>query len=339
MSENYDLTTSSKALGKLYPILKDKHGNIIDGFHRQNADPDWPAITIDLVDNPQKLELARLAVNFCRRHLPATEIEQRIAFLIKSGMKPEEIAKETGISLPTVYRHIPQELKDKQQSEKISEAMKEKSEVVRESLSHDRPYSNTQDTTLEQASIHKVVPKAFDAAEVKTCERCGVQTTEPKTWHGHTLCSSCEKKADFNPAAYDGYFRYQERGKAGLVPKPKVASQAVEPWANREARMHPQKSKMEEELLLVLGNDDALRPVVTDRSYPIVTLTPDFVFPRHNLAVFLDGKEVHAKRQDRDEALRDKLFARHNLKVLSITYSGNSESEKHRIIAEIKGAV
>jgi len=39
MTEDYDLTKSSKALGKLYPILKDAHGNIIDGFHRKRVNP------------------------------------------------------------------------------------------------------------------------------------------------------------------------------------------------------------------------------------------------------------------------------------------------------------
>lgn len=335
MSENYDLTTSSKALGKLYPILKDKHGNIIDGFHRQNADPDWPAITVDLVDNPQKLELARLAVNFCRRQLPATEIEQRVAFLVKSGMKPQEIADNTGISLSTVYKYMPHEAKDVKKAEAGVA-----SGVARVSVPSSEHTVKTPDTALEQVSFHKAESVALSSkVEMRECERCHVSTTVPKPWHGHTLCSKCYERAEGNPVAYDGWFKMLERGKATTATQPKVAKPSIESWEQRKAAMSPQKSRMELELLEAFSNDDSLRPVVTDRKYPIVEVEPDFVFPRHNLAVFTDGAEVHAGREDRDERNRQALASKHGLKVLSITYSGNSDAEKQRIIAEVKGAI
>jgi len=139
MEEEYNLTLSARKLGKLYPVLKDKKGNIIDGFNRRNADPDWPSVTIESVDTEQKLELARLAANYCRREIPGTEIENRISFLIKSGLKPEEISEETGISIRTIYRHMP----PTERSKAISEA---KSEIARQNVTPVTTSSKISDT-------------------------------------------------------------------------------------------------------------------------------------------------------------------------------------------------
>jgi hypothetical protein len=117
LSEDYDITKSAKELGKLVPILKDAHGNIIDGFHRIEVDPNWPSIKVESVDDAVKLELARLATNFCRRQVTPDEMKRRIGFLVESGMSPEGIVEKTGISISTVYRHMPQELKDHKKSE------------------------------------------------------------------------------------------------------------------------------------------------------------------------------------------------------------------------------
>lgn len=162
MTDDYDLTKSSKLLGQLYPILKDKRGNIIDGFHRQNADPDWTSITIETVDSDVKLELARLATNFCRRILPESEFQQRIAFLIKSGMKPEEIAEQTGISVPTIYRHMPTELKD----QKISEGTKQGKS--NHTFSLDKPSLTPSDTEKPLTHIEK--------SNLVSCDHCKIAT-------------------------------------------------------------------------------------------------------------------------------------------------------------------
>jgi hypothetical protein len=183
MTENeYDLTKSSKALGKLYPILKDKDGNIIDGFHRQNADTEWQSITLDSIDNPVKLELARLAVNYCRRAIPKTEIEQRIVFLIKNGMKPEEIADQTGINIATIYRHMPKELKDQERSEATKKGIEEHRPRISEVS------SKTSDTVPDKNESHsnnapdipdKPTPKTerlLSKTELMPCDCCKIPT-------------------------------------------------------------------------------------------------------------------------------------------------------------------
>jgi hypothetical protein len=123
--DEYDLFQSTKALGKLYPILKDKRGNIIDGFHRQNADPRWPTVTVKEIDTDEKLELARLVTNYCRRTMDYHEINRIISYLVKQGLKPEEISVQTGIHISTIYRHMPQELKDQDKSKAISQGRQE----------------------------------------------------------------------------------------------------------------------------------------------------------------------------------------------------------------------
>jgi len=44
------LKFSSKRAGRLYPVLLDKHGNVIDGLHRLVADEKWPKITLENVE-------------------------------------------------------------------------------------------------------------------------------------------------------------------------------------------------------------------------------------------------------------------------------------------------
>jgi len=112
--EEYSLKESAEGVGELVPVIKDAYGNVIDGFHRLRVDPNWPAIRLPRVDDPVKLELARLAVNFCRRRVPKEELQAKIEFLIRTGgLTPEEIARKTGISKRTIYRYMPDELKRK----------------------------------------------------------------------------------------------------------------------------------------------------------------------------------------------------------------------------------
>lgn len=110
--DEYALATSKEGLGELCPVLKDKFGNIIDGYHRKGENANWREETCDWIDTPEKLEAARLAVNFARRDMASAEIRERITNLVKSGLKVDGIAKLTGISERTVLKYTPQELKD-----------------------------------------------------------------------------------------------------------------------------------------------------------------------------------------------------------------------------------
>ncbi len=81
----YALATSKEGLGELCPVLKDHFGNIIDGYHRKGENANWREETCNWIDTPEKLEAARLAVNFARRDMAPEEIKERITHLVKSG--------------------------------------------------------------------------------------------------------------------------------------------------------------------------------------------------------------------------------------------------------------
>jgi integrase len=70
-------------------------------------------LRVNHVDYAVKLELESLAAVFYHRKMSPKEIKARMAFLIgKVGMNPKEVAKETGMSLRTIYRYTPQKLKN-----------------------------------------------------------------------------------------------------------------------------------------------------------------------------------------------------------------------------------
>ena len=48
------LRLSSKRVERLYPVLLDKHGNVIDGKHRLAADANWPKMRLDHVESEEK---------------------------------------------------------------------------------------------------------------------------------------------------------------------------------------------------------------------------------------------------------------------------------------------
>jgi hypothetical protein len=162
----YSLAASREGLGELSPVLKDAHGNIIDGFHRVGESAAWHSITVPHIDDPVKLELARLAVNFARRTVSSAELTQRITFLRKAGLSPDEISKKTGISKATIYRHTPQELKS-EKAAKISETRKTISEVSRYDVSRDTSYLTPQDT-----EEHNRLIDALDVANYPNCPIC-----------------------------------------------------------------------------------------------------------------------------------------------------------------------
>jgi len=78
LSEEYDLKKSEKGIGQLYPVLKDKNGNVIDGFHRLDDDPNWRTETLEHIDSEEKLLVARAVANWNRRQVSREEKEEWI---------------------------------------------------------------------------------------------------------------------------------------------------------------------------------------------------------------------------------------------------------------------
>jgi hypothetical protein len=126
------LRFSSKNVGRLYPVLIDKQGNVIDGLHRLKADKNWPKIKLENVETEEQRLITRLISNACRRNVPAKEKIETLAKLgeiyQKEGVKPgkiaQKIAEKTGMSYTWVMKYLPEKLKDPTQSDRAKSALR-----------------------------------------------------------------------------------------------------------------------------------------------------------------------------------------------------------------------
>jgi hypothetical protein len=110
----YSLAASKKGLGELYPVIYaivEGKKEIIDGNHRIGENANWREELIPWITTREKLEAARLAVNYVRRQVNNAEVKERIELLAQT-MTPEQIIELTGIKKTTVYKYYPQEKKD-----------------------------------------------------------------------------------------------------------------------------------------------------------------------------------------------------------------------------------
>lgn len=109
-----ELTASSDKLGMLYPVLKTEDGILIDGNHRLKANPDWETKIVHGAKGKIDALKMRYITNSMRRTITAsekTEILTEIAQLSK--FKPKRLAKELGVSVRTIQRYLPSDLKNK----------------------------------------------------------------------------------------------------------------------------------------------------------------------------------------------------------------------------------
>ena len=114
-----ELRSSSRRVGKLYPILVDKYGNIIDGEHRLATDKNWPRFTLDHIESEEQRLTARLVSNVCRRKVSTGEKSKLLKELgevylregIKPGKIPQKLIAETGMSYRWVMKYLPDCLK------------------------------------------------------------------------------------------------------------------------------------------------------------------------------------------------------------------------------------
>jgi len=127
-----DLKASSERVGRLYPVLLDRHGNVIDGQHRLAADESWPKIRLETVETEKERLLARLISNVCRRYVPPREkaeiLERLGEIYLQEGIEPgkvsHKIAEETGMSYQWVMKYLPEKFKEHLQSERAKSALR-----------------------------------------------------------------------------------------------------------------------------------------------------------------------------------------------------------------------
>jgi DNA modification methylase len=67
-----DMVASERAIGQIYPVLKDQRGQVIDGCHRKRVDPNWKEVVLPISDPLESLKL-RVHLNIMRRKVPEEE--------------------------------------------------------------------------------------------------------------------------------------------------------------------------------------------------------------------------------------------------------------------------
>ena len=91
----YDLRESKRSTRELYPVLVDAYGNIVDGFHRLEADTDWERKTLEHIRTPAQLWLARIVANTHRRTVSREERAEQVTrlaeALVSEGVPRAEI--------------------------------------------------------------------------------------------------------------------------------------------------------------------------------------------------------------------------------------------------------
>lgn len=114
-----DIKRSASSIGKLYPVLVDEQGQVIDGAHRLKADPNWFKVKVPGVKSEEDRLLARLITNVCRRNVSPGEktlmLDELGQVYLEQGVPHSELVKtialKTGMSYRWVMKYASKDLK------------------------------------------------------------------------------------------------------------------------------------------------------------------------------------------------------------------------------------
>jgi hypothetical protein len=310
-SQEYALSRSLKGkLGQLVPCLEDAEGRIFDGIHRKAIDPKAWTVKLDKIKTPVDRALARMTVNFCRRHYTPEEMKNDIGLLIGSGITVEQIIAETGISESTIYKYKPQELKDHVRVEAGKEA-------------------------------HRISQDIAPSSEVtvKTQDTPVFPRIEKETLNELVECASCHMAFHVSKATVvdDKYYCPQHVPK--VKPIAKIEPTPFKPKETgdfRKALMHPQKSKFELAVIQELQAEGV--HLETDVEVCAVKTTPDAIFQLRNgqmIAIYIDNEATHPEGNGRDEFLRSKI-EQQGWKILPVRWKNDSGEERQRAKEQIR---
>lgn len=200
---NSGLRLSSRWVGRLYPVLLDQQGNVIDGKHRLVVDENWPKMRLDHVESEEDRLLVRLVSNVCRRKVSAAEKREILQELgeiyIRMGVKPGmelacKISGRTGMSYRWVMKYLPDKYKERPQKH---EFLTQTSKVAHHATLRldfllDEPAERVL-TVKKYANVdfvHVVLEKRFYEDVEKLAENLG---TPPDTIINNLLVSTVRK--------------------------------------------------------------------------------------------------------------------------------------------------
>jgi len=308
-------------LGQLVPCLQDAEGVIIDGFHRLKVNPKAWTVKNDQIKTPVDRALARMTVNFCRRHYSSEEMKNDIGLLVGSGLTVQQISEITGISDVTVYKYMPPEKKDKERSEAISRGIQKAQEKVEQVKPLTSPLK-TQDTFVSTPAFAKTQQEM--AQQVIDCELCGkpMDRSRGTIVAGKIVCPKCAGKDK------------------PLTPRKLEQEPAFKPKEKpefRKAVMQPQKSKFELEVIQQLQAEGL--PLETDQEFCIQKTVPDATLKLKDrtIAIYIDNVATHEEGDEQDEFLRSRLEKLHpEIQVCVVQYKSDSAEERQRAKETIK---
>jgi hypothetical protein len=329
--EESSLDQSVSKLGRLVPIIKDAHGNIIDGFHRKQLDPKWEeefAIKLDNIKDPTQLLLARMNINVCRRAVSTEEKTKWLTDLAQmTGWTPKEIAEKSGWSERTVYRYMPKELKAPEPEQlataKVSQEIIDSAKVALEKIPE----------TPKEAQIEE---KPLDVAVPCSAPGCSLNTKFPKHWEGKPVCSVCFDKLSRGEITLEK--PDVSKPSEAPTPPPRVEKRVYEPPKDWREEMHKPVSRMDEWLYEELQRRGV--PVKFQEPVCIKFVVPEVEIAKGDkpLVVFLDHPETHAKRTLADIENRE-LLVKRGKRVLELQYDAYTEEQRQLIIKEVMDAV
>ena len=234
MSEQeYDLDQSTKLVGQLYPILEAKDGDIIDGKHRDQVDPNWKRIKLEHIDTPEKKAAARIIANkqteskdaVFRKEINAlAKIHEHL--LEKNISVRNKIAELTGLSPKTVGEYLDAKyILTKYRRKSVPPPSKPASHVIEtafksakgadyaqrlidrhreEVLEEERPKIERETAkkllTSERFLTRMIEEGAPAVQKWVKCDGCGILTKGGPNDEGKILCSLCRSKETENIA-------------------------------------------------------------------------------------------------------------------------------------------
>lgn len=326
--KEYDLSKSKEKLGALVPVIKDAHGNIIDGFTRKSIDPDWPEVTSDLITDPIQLECSRLATNFARRTKWTEDDVKRLNFIAETtGWKPKEIAENTGISYRTIMKYISEEFKERPGvGGPVAHVQLKPEEVEAGKISTQK--------------VHDFGKPTVYACGFPDCQRT---TYYPTFYENVPICPYHDEQIQKDPSLAE---KLKEKPTG---PRAKTEKKLYKPtWQERKEKMHPKESKMDWDIFLLAQANPKIKAagyrVVFQKEYVLVVTKSDLTLEKidgsHEKAFFWDHIEIHKNRRDRDAYLRGLLERRYpHAKVIGVDYHDNTKQSIAEIMQEIVGAV
>ena len=109
-----DYELSRSRLGPIIRIIRAADGELLDGFHRLEANRDWPEEVLQHIKTPRQKLAVKIATNAMRRRATGEEIQGYVQALaqelLKEGVPSTEVIKEivldTGLREHVVRQHL-----------------------------------------------------------------------------------------------------------------------------------------------------------------------------------------------------------------------------------------